>query len=526
MKNYLKLILILVITSTSQTLIAQDKITIIANQQIDTNTKFMQGFLHGGPGYLDSVKVAKLKPEFWRIGAYFLAGSGYQETKRFNPKIIVNINDLYMIVNNIPSQSQSQPWVGNWAAWDNLVAMIANNSVTNNEPVDEWDLWGEPDNFWTGNYSQWIEMYRRTDSIITSIIPNAKIIGPEFGFATCNFNVVPILQFLDSLYSVGTTLSGVSWHEFCNPHDVPSHVQQVRDSLALRPWLGNLDILIPEYAGPANHTIPGWNVGWLYYFEKSKVDWVSHGCWDETDGTNGWSNCEYGLNGLFMWDNSTPQPNYWVHRAYAELDSIRLVSNSTNLKTIALAGINNTNQGMKILVGRYDNPNLGQHNTTSNVEVKILNYPYCSNCTVPLVVQKIPSNSVSYSIPLTSPITTISSTLTFLGDSAVVNLNGFVDGDACIIYINPSSGSVLTTVDYLPMKQQFKIYPNPTSNLITVGIPNTEKTIIQIYNSLGIIVKEIETNHSTQIDISTLTNGIYFVRNLKFPTQILKFIKQ
>ncbi|MBK9564212.1 MAG: hypothetical protein IPO37_03155 [Saprospiraceae bacterium] len=215
--------------------------------------------------------------------------------------------------------------------------MIANNSLTNNEQVDEWDVWGEPDNFWTGTYSQWIEMYRRTDSIITSIIPNAKIIGPEFGFGACNFDINSILQFLDNLYSVGTTISGVSWHEFCNPEDVPIHVQQVRDSLSVRPWLGNLDILIPEYAGPANHTIPYWNVGWLYYFEKSKVDWVSHGCWDENDGTNSWTNCQYGLNGLFMWDNITPQPNYWVHRAYAELDSNRIICNSTHIKTVALA---------------------------------------------------------------------------------------------------------------------------------------------------------------------------------------------
>jgi len=526
MKKYFKILFTLVVTTTSLTLTAQDKITIVANQQIDTSTKFMQGFLHGGSGYVDSVKVAKLKPEFWRIGAYFLAGSGYQETKRFNPKITVNINDLYMIVNNITSQTQSQPWVGSWVAWDNLVSTIANNSINNTEPVDEWDVWGEPDNFWTGTYDQWIEMYRRTDSILTSIIPNAKIIGPEFGFGTCNFNVVPILQFLDSLYSVGTTVSGVSWHEFCNPHDVPLHVQQVRDSLAVRPWLGNLDILIPEYAGPANHTIPGWNVGWLYYFEKSKVDWVSHGCWNETDGTNSWTNCEYGLNGLFMWDNVTPQPNYWTHRAYAELDSIRVETSSTNPKTIALAGMNNANQEMKMLVGRYDNPNLGQHNASSNVEIKILNYPYCTNCTVPLVIQKIPSNNVPYSIPLTSPMTITTSTLTFSGDSAIVNLNGFVDGDAYIIYINPSSGSLLTTNDLSQLDYGFKIYPNPANNLITVELPNNEKATIQIFNSLGIVVKETEIDQSTQIDISTLVNGMYFIKNSKFPAQTLKFIKQ
>ncbi|MBK9565178.1 MAG: T9SS type A sorting domain-containing protein [Saprospiraceae bacterium] len=522
-----KSLLILLLATNIIIAIAQEKITIIGNQQLDPNTKFMQGFLHGGSAYLDSVKVAKLKPAFWRIGAYFLAGSGYTETKRFNPKITVNINDLYMIVNNIPSQSLSQPWVGNWASWDNLVTMIANNSLTNNEPVDVWDVWGEPDNFWTGTYSQWIEMYRRTDSIITSIIPNAKIIGPEFGFGACNFDINSILQFLDNLYSVGTTISGVSWHEFCNPEDVPIHVQQVRDSLSVRPWLGNLDILIPEYAGPANHTIPGWNVGWLYYFEKSKVDWVSHGCWDENDGTNSWTNCQYGLNGLFMWDNITPQPNYWVHRAYAELDSNRIICNSTHIKTVALASKNNSNQEMKILIGRYENPNLGSHNASANVEVKITNFPYCSNCTIPLVIQQIPSNNVNYSIPLNSLITTFKGNITFAGDSSSVFLNGFIDGDSYTIYLNPSKGSILTVNEQLKSNSKsFEIYPNPSSSILHVSTISNKEMQFQIFNALGILVKEVTIYLTTQIDISNFANGVYFISVKNQPNQTQKFIKQ
>lgn len=506
---------------------AQEVVNVQASTQLDTDTKFMQGFLHGGSLYLDSVKVAKLKPAYWRIGAYFLAGSGYQETKRFNPKITVNINDLYMIANNIPSQTLSQPWVGSWTNWDNLVSTIVNNSLNNNEPVDEWDVWGEPDNFWTGTYSQWIEMYRRTDSIITSIIPNAKIIGPEFGFGTCNFDVNPIIQFLDNLYSVGTTISGVSWHEFCNPQDVPSHVQQVRDSLAVRPWLGNLEILIPEYAGPANHTIPGWNVGWLYYLEKSKVDWVSHGCWNETDNVNSWSNCQYGLNGLFMSNNITPQPNYWVHRAYAELGSIRLEASSSHIKTVALASKDNTLQEMKIIVGRYDNPNLGSHNASANVEIIISNYPYCTNCTMPLVIQRIPSNNVPYSIPLNSLITTLTGTVTFTGDSASIFINGFVDGDVYIIYINPANGSILAINEQIEVNlKNVQISPNPAIETLKISLYENQQTQFQIFNTMGMLVKEFSITQSSQINVADLPSGLYFIHKTNFPQQTLKFIKQ
>jgi hypothetical protein len=503
----------------------QEKITIIGNQKSDPSTKFMQGFLHGGARFTDSVKVAKLKPEFWRIGAYVLAGSSYQETKKFNPKITVNINDLYMIVNNITNQTQSQPWENNWAAWDNLVTAIANNSKNNNEPVDYWDVWGEPDNFWTGNYTQWIEMYRRTDSIITSIIPNAKIIGPEFGFGACNFNTVPILQFLDSLYAVGTTISGVSWHEFCNPQDLPVHVKQLREALAARPWLGNLEILIPEYAGPTNHTIPAWNVAWLYYLEKSKVDWVSHSCWNETDGNNNWSNCEYGLNGLFIRDNVTPQPNYWVHRAYAELDTLRLTTTTTHPKTVALASINQANQEMKILIGRFDNPNLGQHNAPSNVVIQIKDYPFCASCTMPYAIQRIPSNNVPYSIALNSPLTAAAGTVYFSDNTLSIMINDFIDGDAYIIFINPASGSLFTSTNVPLVNNQFKIYPNPGSNNIFLEFATDENKTIQIFNTLGSIVKETDIYHSTQIDISQLPNGVYYIRNSTSPAQIVKFLK-
>ena len=506
---------------------AQEIITIFANQQQDTSTKFMQGFLHGGSLYVDSVSVAKLKPSFWRIGSYWLAGSGYAETKRFNPKITININDLYMIVNGITSQTLSQPWADNWQSWDSLVAVIANNSINNNQLVDYWDLWGEPDNFWTGSVTQWIEMYRRTDSIITSIIPSAKIIGPEFGFGNCNFTVTAILNFLDSLYVAGTLIKGVSWHEMCLPQDVPIHVQQLKDSLAVRPWLNNPEILIPEYAGPTNSTIPGWNVGWLYYLEKAKPNWVSHACWNEFDGTNSWSNCQFGLNGLFMWDNITPQPNYWVHRAYAELTSERVLTNSSHLKTVALASKVNALQEMKIIAGRYDNPNLGSHNVSANVEIKIINYPYCTNCSMPLTIQRIPSNNVNYSIPLNSPITTFTGNVTFVGDSASVFINGFVDGDVYIIYVNPSNNSILSYNEQVETNvKSFQAFPNPASESLNVSIFNNQESPFQIFNSLGILVKELSIRQATQINISDLPNGFYLIKLTNSDNQIQKFVKQ
>ena len=490
---------------------AQELVTIQANQQLDTATKFMQGFLHGNPASSDSVSTAKLKPAFWRIGIYWFNGANYDEAKRFNPKISLVLNDLYKLVNNIYADTLSKPWINNWYSWDSLVTALVNNSVTFNKPVDYWDVWAEPDNWWTGTSDQFFEMYRRTDSIIRSVLPNAKIVGPDLA----SFNLPIILAFIDFLNIRNVHLNAISWHEFFYPENITVNVQQMRDSLAVRPWAGNPEIHIPEYAGfTASHLIPGWNVGWIYYLEKAKVNWASHGCWNESDGTIFWSDCAFGLNGLFMSDNVTPQPNYWVHRAYAELDTIRLVTTNSQTRTVSLAGKNDVTQEMKIIVGRYDNPNLGSHNASANVEIKIRNYPYGTNSTQPLVIQRIPSNNVPYSIPLLAPLTTFSGTVTFTGDSARIFINGFVDGDAYIIYINPASGSVFAAIEQLD-KLDVKIYPNPASSILHIQLSNTSNSIvhINIVNILGqeLISKQIQSGENS-IDVSTLPNGIYFVR--------------
>ena len=508
---------------------AQEMITVHANYEQDTSIKFMQGFLHGGAYFLDSGLVAKLRPSFWRIGAYWLAGSNYSHVKKFNPKITINLNDIYMIIQGIPTQTLSKPWTNGWKSWDSVVAVTVNSSVIDGAPVDYWDVWGEPDAFWTGTVPQFIEMYRRTDSIIGSIIPSAKITGPEFGFPFCDFSVTPILGFLDSLHSKGAMVNGVSWHELCNnPENVPNHVQQLRDSLAVRPWCGNLTIHIPEYASPQNSIVPGWNLGWLYYLEKSKLNWVSHACWNESNGVISWSNCEFGLNGLFMKDNITPQPNYWVHRAYSELNSTRLVVNISHVKTIALASKNNSNQEMKIIVGRYDNPILGTHNAPANVKVKIKNYPYCSSCTKSLVIQHIPSNNVPYSVPLRAPITTYTGNVNFNADSTDISINGFIDGDVYVIYINPSETSLLVSIDEESQNEilPFKISPNPVSENLSVILPENQKLYFQILNNLCRVVKEVELTQSSIINLSNLASGLYFikVKDSIFPMQ--KFIKQ
>lgn len=491
------------------------------NKKLDSSTNFMQGFLHGNPRNLDSIKVSQLKPAYWRIGAYALAGSSYEDAIRFNPKITININDYFMILHQIGSQTLSKPWENNWYDWDSTVSFLARNTKKTNSKVDYWDAWGEPDNFWTGNYSQWIEMYRRTDSILNSILSNPQLIGPEFGFGNCLYSINPILKFVDSLKDNGVIIDGISWHEMCKPEDVLIHVNTLRDSLKNRTWLNDVKILIPEYAGPSNSTIPGWNIGWLFYLEKSKVDWVSHACWDETDGTISWSNCEHGLNGLFMKDNVTPQPNYWVHRYYAELGSKRLDVKSNATNTVALCGINLSKKEFNVLVGHYDNPNLGQHNNPKDIDIQIKNYPYCSNCSIPVMVKKIKSNDVSYSLPMLNTKDSFYGFALVKNDSIKFSLKDFTDGDAMLISFNANNDSMIKSNKKISHNYSFDLYPNPNNGKFYIKLYKQEETEIEIYNYLGKFIRKLQVKNEEEIKISDLDKGLYFLKNSNVYTKKL-----
>ena len=83
-----------------------------------------------------------------------------------------------------------------------------------------------------------------------------------------------------------------------------------------------------------------------------------------------------------------------------------------------------------------------------------------------------------------------------------------------------------STPNKIETKSKNRIYPNPTTDKITI-ISEAEKIII--YNSLGIKVKEKRINHNQNtISIDNLNRGLYFYclnkgdRNLKSGKIILR----
>ena len=86
----------------------------------------------------------------------------------------------------------------------------------------------------------------------------------------------------------------------------------------------------------------------------------------------------------------------------------------------------------------------------------------------------------------------------------------------------------LTSIDE-EFSSKLKIYPNPTSGIISIeGLPIDKEILITVYDINGILIKSITTSSSNaQIDINKKPSGTYLLI-LKSKTEqfLVRIIKQ
>lgn len=80
-------------------------------------------------------------------------------------------------------------------------------------------------------------------------------------------------------------------------------------------------------------------------------------------------------------------------------------------------------------------------------------------------------------------------------------------------------------VDDFSNNDHFSIYPNPSTDYITIQFSSLENETLQIYNSLGQLVKETIVANNDRVDVSQLASGIYIIRVQQNAPKVLKFIK-
>ena len=103
------------------------------------------------------------------------------------------------------------------------------------------------------------------------------------------------------------------------------------------------------------------------------------------------------------------------------------------------------------------------------------------------------------------------------GDTIPVFWQAFADSILLSLSVNELTAS----------KAVIEIFPNPTSNSITIGIPKSfgEISLIEFYNSLGQFISR--SSQLSNIDITEFQSGLYFIKvtNKKGLKAITKFQK-
>ena len=81
-----------------------------------------------------------------------------------------------------------------------------------------------------------------------------------------------------------------------------------------------------------------------------------------------------------------------------------------------------------------------------------------------------------------------------------------------------------------PVNDEFKIFPNPASDFITIVIPeNTKECVLGIYDeSNRLVIRQIGSNNEFKIDVSGLSKGVYIIvlSDLENNTLCGKFLKE
>jgi hypothetical protein len=83
--------------------------------------------------------------------------------------------------------------------------------------------------------------------------------------------------------------------------------------------------------------------------------------------------------------------------------------------------------------------------------------------------------------------------------------------------------TTLAQIDFIET-QDIILYPNPTSDIVHFMENNMEVTYqFVLYNSVG---QFIESNYASEVQLSNLDQGIYFVQFPEVSSKIFKIVKQ
>gem|GEM_PF-4874390 len=331
----------------------------------------LTGFLHGFHPDIPYATIAALKPTYWRGGWPFWSGpyraDGYSPVyygKYLETRMRLQAETglaWQVLLAFKPGWNPSGPARVPWAERDEYRAHIrtlVEYCEHMGVPVDYWEAWNEApagpyegtvrQHFWSGTWAEWLGAWDATYEAVRTVNPDARIVGPSYAFA----NPVTIRPFLEHCREKRQRVDVLDWHdggyregpkgEYRAPLDqVHRNIQEIRALAAAEyPMLGVREIHISEWGRPIARTGVGTEIAFFYYLDLAGVDRAARALWTADD-----------LCGLLV-SPDTPRSTYWAWKAYADGVGMRLVTETNDRSTVAIASRDDDNATVRVLVAR------------------------------------------------------------------------------------------------------------------------------------------------------------------------------
>ncbi len=105
----------------------------------------------------------------------------------------------------------------------------------------------------------------------------------------------------------------------------------------------------------------------------------------------------------------------------------------------------------------------------------------------------------------------------------------FQNSNTCAIsnsFINPCLNTSIN--EFENTEEISNVYPNPATNSLTINLANHQisNEHIQIFSPIGVLIKDVYCSQTTQISITDLSIGLYFIHFSNNSQQPIKFLKQ
>ncbi len=383
-----------------------------------------------------------------------------------------------------------------------------NNGYTYN--IKEWEIWNEPDApiFWSGTVNDFIKLYRLTSRKLKQHDGTLIIGGPAIASV---FSEQFLNTFLDSVSAENLPFNFFSYHFYyiANPY----HFKYV-DSLAQAMLYSHGLSSAKRYVSEWNTLFFTGNISQLAVWHddpyiSSQIASVMNYWQDNGPDKAFFYRTDQYLFGLF--DEWTGKYTF-AGRTFQAVNSMNETPNrlpalgGDSLGKTILAGKSITGDSTNILISDCGSGANG-YNVNLNNMAAGESYLY-------QLYRVVVADSLSelFSGLLTATNKTIS----------VNAIPPYTD----IIRLKKQSISGVRNLS--DSKHSFIVFPNPATDKLTIVFPDNQITNekIQICNSMGLLVGEIQVSHSTQINIIGLRKGLYFIRLKNYPDEVQKFIKQ